>query len=207
MFCTRQAFHDVGGFDERLFGAEDAAMCWALKDEGPFVVLWPHVRTSSRRLRGNSGPRLIAVLIRMAFFPKMLNQRARVQKVWYESNRDTDAHISPAVRAFNTVFLVVVLVCVTSPLWNLLPEAWIPRESLPGRIRIGVGVFTCHIALILWPCLYFLGRNLIHQRRWFERVKTIVLIVISWYLVWGATRVVIWFWTEVFHSLAGHLTT
>ena len=30
MFCTHRAFDAVGGFDERLFGAEDAAMCWAL---------------------------------------------------------------------------------------------------------------------------------------------------------------------------------
>jgi len=39
MFCTRQAFHAVGGFDERLFGAEDVAMSAALKREGRFIVL------------------------------------------------------------------------------------------------------------------------------------------------------------------------
>ena len=42
MFCTREAFCAVGGFDERLFGAEDAAMSWALKREGRFVVLWKY---------------------------------------------------------------------------------------------------------------------------------------------------------------------
>jgi len=45
MFCTRKAFDGVGGFDERLFGAEDAAMSWALKREGRFVVLWDRVFT------------------------------------------------------------------------------------------------------------------------------------------------------------------
>ncbi len=37
-FCTRDAFQAVGGFDERLFGAEDAMMSWVLKREGRFVV-------------------------------------------------------------------------------------------------------------------------------------------------------------------------
>src|SRR3954468_5087072 len=55
MFCTHSAFDAVGGFDERLFGAEDAAMCWALKREGRFVVVWDYVMTSGRRVRGMSG--------------------------------------------------------------------------------------------------------------------------------------------------------
>ena len=37
MFATREAFRATGGFDETLFGAEDAAMCWALKREGRFT--------------------------------------------------------------------------------------------------------------------------------------------------------------------------
>lgn len=59
LFCTREAFHAVGGFDERLFGAEDAAMSWALKREGRFVVLWNHVLTSGRRVRGVLGPLMV----------------------------------------------------------------------------------------------------------------------------------------------------
>jgi hypothetical protein len=35
MFCTCEAFYAAGGFDERLFWAEDAAMSWALKRQGP----------------------------------------------------------------------------------------------------------------------------------------------------------------------------
>src|SRR4029453_19608915 len=34
MFCTRQAFVAAGGFDEKLFGAEDAGMCWGVKRRG-----------------------------------------------------------------------------------------------------------------------------------------------------------------------------
>ncbi|HEY5953438.1 MAG TPA: hypothetical protein VIT18_03685, partial [Terrimicrobiaceae bacterium] len=43
----------TGGFNEKLFGAEDAAMCWALKREGRFAVLWLTVLTSGRRLLKN----------------------------------------------------------------------------------------------------------------------------------------------------------
>ena len=63
MFCTREAFEATGGFDERLFGAEDAAMCWALKREGRFVVLWRTVLTSGRRVRGTKGIRVLASLM------------------------------------------------------------------------------------------------------------------------------------------------
>src|SRR3990172_2821402 len=76
MFCTREAFHAVGGFDERLFGAEDAAMSWALKREGRFVVLWKYVLTSGRRMRGIGGLRMLSALFRMAFFPGMLTRRS-----------------------------------------------------------------------------------------------------------------------------------
>lgn len=38
MFCTRRAFEAIGGFNESLYGAEDAAMSAALKKEGRFVV-------------------------------------------------------------------------------------------------------------------------------------------------------------------------
>ena len=79
MFCTRDAFHAVGGFNERLFGAEDAAMSWALKREGRFVVLWQHVLTSGRRMRGARGLHMLAGLIRMAFFPRMLTRRSSVR--------------------------------------------------------------------------------------------------------------------------------
>src|SRR5688572_7841427 len=63
MFCTREAFHATGGFDERLFGAEDAAMSWTLRREGRFVVLWRYVLTSGRRMHGMGGLRMLAGLI------------------------------------------------------------------------------------------------------------------------------------------------
>ena len=44
-------------------------MCWALKREGRFAVLWPTVLTSGRRVRGAKGLRMLASLFRMAAFP------------------------------------------------------------------------------------------------------------------------------------------
>ena len=39
LFCTRSAFQEVGGFDEGLFGAEEAALSRALRRRGRFVIL------------------------------------------------------------------------------------------------------------------------------------------------------------------------
>jgi glycosyltransferase involved in cell wall biosynthesis len=80
LFCTREAFHAVGGFDEKLFGAEDAVMSWALKREGRFVVLWQSVLTSGRRMRGLHGLRMLFALVRMDFTPGMLTRRSAVKK-------------------------------------------------------------------------------------------------------------------------------
>ena len=112
LFCTRDAFHTVGGFDERLFGAEDAAISWAFKRGGRFVVLWRYVLTSGRRMRGIRGPQMLAGLIRMAFFPGMLTQRSAVKTIWYESNREDSRKIlnSLAAQVCNVILLLISIV-------------------------------------------------------------------------------------------------
>jgi glycosyltransferase involved in cell wall biosynthesis len=202
MFCTRDAFHSTGGFDEQLFGAEDAAMSWALKREGRFVVLWRYVVTSGRRMRGIRGLLMLATLIGMAFFPKMLRQRSRVKKIWYDSNREQDGNIrdSIATRTFHAVMLLMVILWIAP--WDFfVPWSLTPRDSLSGEIRLGWAIFNCHIALVLWPCAYFLLRNLFRQTRWLERIKSIALLALCLWIAWSATPVVIWFWTSNYHSL------
>ena len=54
LFCTREAFDAVCGFDERLFAAEEGAMSRALARHGRFVVLREFVVTSGRKLRAYS---------------------------------------------------------------------------------------------------------------------------------------------------------
>jgi glycosyltransferase involved in cell wall biosynthesis len=196
IFATRDAFSATGGFDERLFGAEDAAMCCALKREGRFVVLWRTVLTSGRRVRGTKGIRVLASLIRMGFSPRMLKDRSSVQKIWYESDRDEDDRLidSVAVQVANAAMLLLTLAVITGPLWELVPWSVTPRSSVLGHIRIGIGVVSCHFALVLWPCAYFLFRDFFRQLRWIERAKVIALFILCAWLAWSSTEVVVLFW-------------
>jgi hypothetical protein len=202
MFCTREAFDATGGFDEKLFGAEDAAMCWALKRQGRFVVLWQWVVTSGRRMRGVRGLRMLAGLVRMAFLPGMLKRRSRVRKIWYESNREQDDSTSSslAVRLLHAFMLLLVIGWILP--WGLIPWSLTPRGELLGQIRLGFVIFSCHIALVVWPCAYFLFRYLFRQTRWIERAKLAGLLAVCLWCAWGATPVVIWFWTSLFHRFA-----
>ncbi len=202
MFCTRAAFQATGGFDERLFAAEDAAMSWALKREGRFVIIWQWVVTSGRRMRGIRGLRMLAGLIRMAFFPGILTQRSRVRKIWYESNREHDDQTSNplVVQGLNLVMLLVVIGWILP--WGFIPESLIPRDGLPGKIRLGFAIFSCHIALVAWPCAFFLFRLFFRQTRWFERIRLSGLIALCVCCAYGATPVVIWFWTSLFRHFA-----
>jgi glycosyltransferase involved in cell wall biosynthesis len=198
MFCTHKAFDAVGGFDERLFGAEDAAMCWALKREGPFVVLWNRVLTSGRRVRGMSGLQMVSALVRMAFFPKLLKQRSSVEKVWYESNRETDNNFSSslAMKLSNGFLLVVMILIVTGPIWLLpWPERWLTGPL--GTVRFVSGVVGLHVGLLLWPCAYFLVRILLRQNRWIEKLKLVALIAICVWFAWGNSRDLVGFWRAI----------
>jgi hypothetical protein len=205
MFCSRQAFYATAGFDERLYGAEDSAFAWAIKQEGPFVVLWRYVLTSGRRVRGVGGLQMLATLVRMAFFPRMLKKRKSVGKIWYESNREGDdsaAH-SWGVQISNAVMLAIVFAIVTGPIWMFIPWSLTPEGSLSFKLRIGIAILSCHVALVLWPCTFFLFRILLRQRRWIERIKLTVLIALCLWFAWGATREVIWFWVWFSSRLAG----
>lgn len=62
VFCTREAFDEIGGFDETLFATEEIALSRAIKKLGRFVVLREQVRTSARKVRSHSPRELLAVL-------------------------------------------------------------------------------------------------------------------------------------------------
>lgn len=49
VFCTREAFEAVGGFDERHFAGEEIMLSMALKRQGRFVILREFVTTSPRK--------------------------------------------------------------------------------------------------------------------------------------------------------------
>jgi glycosyltransferase involved in cell wall biosynthesis len=202
IFCTREAFHATGGFDERLFGAEDVALSWALRREGRFVVLWRYVLTSGRRMHGMGGLRMLAGLVRIGFFPKLLQKRSCVRKIWYGSNREPDERIrdSFATQGFNAIMLLIVIGWIVP--WALIPWSLTPRESVPGQIRLGFAIFSCYIALVCWPLAYLLLRNLLRQKRWMERIRVGALISLCLWCACGATPVVIWSVISLYYWLA-----
>jgi glycosyltransferase involved in cell wall biosynthesis len=200
MFCKREVFRAVGGFDERLFGAEDAAMSWALKREGRFVVLWKYVSTSGRRMRGFRGLQMVTILIRMAFLPSTLKRRSPVEHIWYDSNREHEKKISDslAVQTLNAVMLLITLVMISGPIWNLIPIPW---NTPLGQIKLGIAMLNCHFGLLAWPCAYFCVRHLLRQNRWLERMRLVALMGVCLWCAWSATLVVIWFWISLYQQL------
>lgn len=204
MFCTREAFQKVGGFDERLFAAEDAKMSWALKREGRFVVLWRCVLTSGRRLRGLRGLQALSTLVRMGFSPSMATRRSSVKKVWYDSKREDDPKIADQIvtQVINMVLLLFTVVLISNPLFHFVPRLELSFGSWFASVRFGVNMFLCHIWLVLWPCAWLLLCNLIWQRRWLERVKVAGLTAICVSLAVYVTQVVLWFWPWLYHQVA-----
>jgi hypothetical protein len=119
-----------------------------------------------------------------------------VQSVWYESDRSSDerAKHSWLVALSNFVFLLVMIAILSGPLWMFVPKSLTPPGTVLGELRYWIAIFNCHLALVLWPCAYFLLRILSLQRRWLERVKQILLIAPCLWFAWGGTRQVFWFW-------------
>ncbi len=197
MFATREAYEQTGGFDERLYGAEDAVFAWALGREGRFALVWPRVVTSSRRVRGLGGVRMTAALVRMAFQPRMLTRRSSVEKVWYDSDRDRDHQPGTAwwTRVTNGLMLLFVLAAL--PVWAFLPRSLTPAGTTLGAIRWVVDLAGCHFALVLWPCLFFLVQSLVRQRSWSGRITFALLVAASLFVAVSATREVIGFWAGV----------
>jgi glycosyltransferase involved in cell wall biosynthesis len=198
MFCTREAFQATGGFDERLYWSEEGAFTMALRREGRFFVPWRPVLTSGRRLRKTSGGELLLGVFRLMLSPvKFLTHRAKVERIWYDSNRATD-HILPnswVMRISNFVALLFVLVMASGPLGNLVPWEWTPRDSLSGQIRLAMAILCCHVGLVLWPLAVVLLVNLLRQKYWTNVIQSLFWIAFCTWQGWGAVRVVIWVWS------------
>jgi glycosyltransferase involved in cell wall biosynthesis len=88
LFCTRNAFVAVGGFDEAFYGAEELVMSRALKGYGKFVVLRQAVITSGRKLRTHSVRDILMVIGRLALRgPRAIKQREGME-LWYAERRE-----------------------------------------------------------------------------------------------------------------------
>jgi glycosyltransferase involved in cell wall biosynthesis len=87
LFCTRDAFVAVGGFDEAFFGAEEVVMSRALRNHGRFVVLRQAVTTSGRKLRTYSGVEVLKILARMALRGTNAVKQRQGMELWYAKRR------------------------------------------------------------------------------------------------------------------------
>jgi glycosyltransferase involved in cell wall biosynthesis len=87
LFCTRPAFHAVGGFDEGLYGAEEAVMSRRLGRQGRFVVLREVVTTSGRKLRAYSAREVLGLLARLACAGRNAVRQRQGLELWYGERR------------------------------------------------------------------------------------------------------------------------
>lgn len=92
LFCKREAFEAVGGFDEKLFAAEEAYLSLALHKQGRFVILRESVLTSGRKLRTYTGWEVLRLFGGiMLSGPKAVRKREGLD-IWYGKRRvDPDA--------------------------------------------------------------------------------------------------------------------
>lgn len=88
LFCTRDAFIAVGGFDESFFGAEELVMSQALKRHGTFVILRQAVTTSGRKLRTHTAREMLIVLGRLALRGSKAVKQRHGMELWYGERRD-----------------------------------------------------------------------------------------------------------------------
>ena len=87
LFCSRQAFEAVGGFDETLYASEELTLCRALRTQGEFVILGESVLTSGRKVRTYSGGEILKSALRIAFAGRAgVRDRSRLD-LWYGPRR------------------------------------------------------------------------------------------------------------------------
>ncbi len=82
LFCTREAFEAIGGFDERYFAGEDAVFV-RVKRRGRFAVPVPTVVTSGRKLRAHSAWRILGEAWRWIRDGRGAYQRREGLDLWY----------------------------------------------------------------------------------------------------------------------------
>jgi GT2 family glycosyltransferase len=89
LFCLREAFEAVGGFDEKLYASEEVRMSHRLKRWGKsrglaFTIIdSAPARASARKLEWYSGPRTLGWVLFMIFVPIAVRSR-RLCGFWYQ---------------------------------------------------------------------------------------------------------------------------
>jgi glycosyltransferase involved in cell wall biosynthesis len=206
MFCTSEAFHKGGGFDERLFASEEGAFALSLKAQGRFVILWERVVTSGRRVRTTNGLQIFALCVRGALSPvKTLTNRASVQKIWYDSNRSGDDKLPNTfvVKFSNAIALVFILILLSGPIWRFIPWTLTPLETPVGKFRFICRFIIAHTSLRCWPITAALLYTLARQKPNIQSLKLLLLTLLCVLQAYSATRAVIWLWTQIHKWIFG----
>ena len=91
--CRRDAFQEVGGFDQDLYALDEIQLSKRLKQWGrrhglQFTILTKHpLETSSRKVSLYSGREIAAQIFRIFVFPKKTLQDKKHLSVWYDGRR------------------------------------------------------------------------------------------------------------------------
>ena len=91
--CRRDAFQEVGGFDQNLYALDEVRLSKRLKQWGrrhglQFTILTGHpLETSSRKVSLYSGREIAAQVFRIFILPKKTLQDKKHLSVWYDGRR------------------------------------------------------------------------------------------------------------------------
>lgn len=91
--CRRDAFQEVGGFDQTLYALDEVRLSKHLKEWGrrhglQFTILTRHpLETSSRKVSLYSPAEIAAQIFRIFFLPKRTLQDKKHLSVWYDGRR------------------------------------------------------------------------------------------------------------------------
>ncbi|MBB6598351.1 glycosyltransferase [Luteimonas sp. MC1825] len=98
IFCTRAAFEAAGGFDERLFVAEDVAFGRALATQGRVAILRAAVTTSARKMHTYSMGEKVRFTLRFLASPKRVSRTRDALHFWYGPRRHAPAGQPPETK-------------------------------------------------------------------------------------------------------------
>ncbi len=86
-FCKRAAFEQVGGFDEKLYIAEEIFLARELKRLGRFVIVRGAVLTSARKARNHSLGQICGLFFRTMIGGKKACMKREGLDFWYGERR------------------------------------------------------------------------------------------------------------------------
>jgi glycosyltransferase involved in cell wall biosynthesis len=87
VFCRREPFEAVGGFDERHYAGEEVMLSLALRRHGRFVILRETVATSPRKFLVRSPWETLALSLRIALGGMRGVRRRKGTEFWYDGKR------------------------------------------------------------------------------------------------------------------------